>query len=497
MLRILHSTDAAGRSWRIFYRFFIPSKSARACLLFLAVSFLLLMPKSSDASRIVCYFENWAQYRNSPPGNPPSCFPQNLSSIANKMTVLNYSFLLFNIDATVNPPVVTNDWFVHNSEWNDATLLQQAVALQSNNANLRILISLGGWNFNNPDPNASRYGPYTYQFFSQVCANSTGTNRAALIASIVRYCTDNHLHGVDIDWEYPGQSTRGGTANDYQNLITFVSLLRTALTAQGLYLSMAVPPFLPSDTLTGTYMGGTFPDGSSYSGGTVTAGDITSYFVWYGIVAKFCDWVNVMTYDMNGPWAATTGYNAPLSPSSVTSVESAANLWTSSMYANVNKANVVIGIPAYGHTFAGVKFPSPLTGFPNSQYAAGCSCTGPGPAGQYTQQPGSLAYFEIYNDLNPPSTFTGQAVDPNAGTAYAWNQSLGYWASFDTPSGIPGVASSVALKAQYILSQQLGGAMVYAISEDVYWMGAPILSTIYNTFYPGTNREVNHRQEAQ
>ena len=452
----------------------------------------------SEGNEIICYFENWAQYRAQPTGTPPSCVPSSLMPIANMMTCLNYSFLLFNIDASVNPPTVTNDWTVNNSEWNDPVLLQQAVALKTVNPKLKIFITLGGWNFNDPNPNDSIYGPLTFTFFSNVVANSTGTNRQDLINSIAAYLIDNHLDGVDLDWEYPGQSTRGGSGNDYANLLTFISDLRAALTPLGLMLTMAVPPFLPTNTLGGTYPGGTYPDGSTYAGGTVTAADTNSYFIWYGKVAGFLDWINVMTYDINGPWSAVTGYNSPVFPANQPGCAHAAALWTTPSIGNVPFSKFMLGVAAYGHTFAGVQFPSPKAGqFPNSQFADGCNFSGAGPAGIYTQQPGVLAYFEIANDLFPPTTFQGCANDFLVEASYGWNAPLNLWVSFDTPAGIPGVVSSVEQKAQFVLNFNLGGCMIYAISEDVYWQGAPIMTSVFNIFHPPAGRELIQRNVPQ
>ena len=461
---------------------------------------------------IVAYYENWAQYRNANGvGVPPSCFPSALSSnsgsngivLCNMIDVLNYAFVFFNVDVAQGSVVPTNDWKVYPTEWNDVSVqIPQARALKSMNPTLKLMFSLGGWSFNDP---TTRYGAVTQTFFSQVAANNPAGSQAAFIASIVSFCNMYGFDGVDLDWEYPGQTDRGGTANDYANFITLLSNLRTALKANPtpLYLSMAVPPFFPNNSVSGTYPGGTLPAPFSapYSGGTIN--NEQSYFVWFGIAAKFCDWVSIMTYDYNGAWSPQTAHNAPFSGVSPQQyVQHSVFLWTDPAYGNVPGPWITVGIPAYARTFSDVDFSS-------GNFGPGNNFKNPGPAGKYTQQPGVLAYFEYVYQNNLTLVY-----DPNAQTSYAYvnappNTNVpSLWESVDTPDGTS-VTSSVRVKTQYIkttqipngtFSPQLGGAMMYAISEDYYWMdpaktpsGAPILSTIYNVLHPVNPNEIPQR----
>ena len=51
---------------------------------------------------------------------------------------------------------------------------------------------------------------------------STSANRATFIASTLAFLRKYGLDGIDIDWEYPEASDRGGTNADFSN---YVSLL--------------------------------------------------------------------------------------------------------------------------------------------------------------------------------------------------------------------------------------------------------------------------------
>jgi chitinase len=52
---------------------------------------------------------------------------------------------------------------------------------------------------------------------------STSANRATFIASTLAFLRKYGLDGIDIDWEYPEASDRGGTNADFSN---YVSLLQ-------------------------------------------------------------------------------------------------------------------------------------------------------------------------------------------------------------------------------------------------------------------------------
>jgi len=65
--------------------------------------------------------------------------------------------------------------------------------MKSRNANLKVIISIGGWTF----PSA---------FWSE--AVSTEANREKLVESVVKFVEANNLDGIDIDWEYPCSEPR-------------------------------------------------------------------------------------------------------------------------------------------------------------------------------------------------------------------------------------------------------------------------------------------------
>ena len=64
--------------------------------------------------------------------------------------------------------------------------------------------------------------------FSAMAA--TASNRAEFVTSAIKFLRDNDFDGLDLDWEYPGATDRGGRVEDKAN---FAALVRVGL-----------PPFL-------------------------------------------------------------------------------------------------------------------------------------------------------------------------------------------------------------------------------------------------------------
>jgi chitinase len=81
---------------------------------------------------------------------------------------------------------------------------------------LETWIAIGGFDFNNPGP--------TFTTFSDMA--STSANRKAFIISIVDFMDTWGFEGIDVDWEFPSNSARGGKPEDTENLVTLVREMR-------------------------------------------------------------------------------------------------------------------------------------------------------------------------------------------------------------------------------------------------------------------------------
>ena len=79
-------------------------------------------------------------------------------------------------------------------------------------------IAVGGFTFNDPGP--------TFTTWSDMV--STKVNREAFISSLIGFMEKWGFQGMDIDWEFPAVSDRGGKAEDTQNLVLLVREMREA-----------------------------------------------------------------------------------------------------------------------------------------------------------------------------------------------------------------------------------------------------------------------------
>lgn len=144
------------------------------------------------------YFANWAQYHKS----GYSYTASDLAPIAGKMDMLTYAFAYFCPAEGVTKPYWITDRKLCDGkqpfdliapEPKDPEYYKTVTGFKQQNSNLKVVLSIGGWNF----PSA---------FFSQMV--STQANRAKFIQSATSYMNQNGFDGIDIDWEYPCSAPR-------------------------------------------------------------------------------------------------------------------------------------------------------------------------------------------------------------------------------------------------------------------------------------------------
>ena len=123
-----------------------------------------------------------------------------------KLTHINYSFLLPNSDGSLRP-------------LENASKLQQIVSL-GHAQGVKVLIAVGGW----MDGNDSA--------FTTLAANPT--TRTAFVNNLVNFVNQYNLDGVDMDWEYPREG------NEPQNFELLMQELGQAMHSRGKLLTAAV-----------------------------------------------------------------------------------------------------------------------------------------------------------------------------------------------------------------------------------------------------------------
>lgn len=161
-------------------------------LLACAVSAALVAVPVQAAFKVVGYFPSWAGDVNNLPYD--------------KVTHINYSFVLPNADGSLRP--------LDGGAGRLQTLVQRA-----HQHGVKVLIAVGGWN--NGDDSA----------FRSLAANSHYRNN--FVTQVVNFVNQYNLDGVDIDWEYPD----GAEVPHYR---TLMQQLSQALRSRGKLLTAAV-----------------------------------------------------------------------------------------------------------------------------------------------------------------------------------------------------------------------------------------------------------------
>ncbi|KAL1492113.1 hypothetical protein ABEB36_012603 [Hypothenemus hampei] len=385
----------------------------------------------SDYFKIVCYFTNWAWYRQGQGKYLPEDIDENLCThIVYGFAVLDFSNLIIKAH---------DSWADFDNQF-----YKRVVAYKSKG--IKVSIAIGGWN----DSQGDKY--------SRLVNNPENRNR--FIEHLVKFLHKWGFDGLDLDWEYPKcwqVDCKKGPDSDKQAFSAFVKELKQAFKPKGYLLSAAVSP---SKTV-------------------IDAGyDVP-------VLGEYLDWVAVMTYDFHGQWDKQTGHVAPLfyhpedeiawfnaviffflyyiSFNFLLLQNFSIHYWISE---GVPRRKIVMGMPLYGQAFR-------LENAANNGLNA--KAPGPGEAGEYTKAAGFLAYYEICNNIQNKGWTVVQDPKRRIGPyAYKGNQ----WVSFDDQE-------MIRIKSEYIRRMDLGGGMIWALDLDDFKnkCGAgrhPLLTTIRN-----------------
>jgi chitinase len=320
--------------------------------------------------------------------------------------------------------------------------------------NLKILISIGGWNpptYNQAFATASATAASRQAFVSSCISTFIGGNIASGLT------VPNLFDGFDIDWEFPNASESAGfTAlmTEFRNELTTLSGT-TGKTYQ-----------MVADLAAGASTPGAGVD-SGNDGGYDTI-DIP------GLSAQL-DYLNVDGYNYAGDWSLATDEASPLYDDSL----DAANAlypndsidYTVKYYLGKGApaAKYTMGMPLYGVGWTGgltstnsgmYQTATELAPVPNVNGVGNCSSgnnqTSPAAGCDYLLTNGMATYRTLENLLNNGFTasYDSTRVDANmfnSSTATAW--------SYDNPT-------SIAAKVAYIKANGLGGAYVWAVKND-------------------------------
>ena len=284
-------------------------------------------------------------------------------------------------------------------------IFHQLQELKAKHPSLKVLVSVGGQTLSGPFSSAATHS----STFASTCISTFINGNFGL-----QKAYPGIFDGIDIDWEYPASDT------DRANYTTLMQTLRSQLdaTRPGLILTAATP------------------DGSwNYQ------------YIDLGTVSKSINFFNVMTYNYDGPWSTTTGFDAPLYPANGgLSIDGTLQAYRG---AGVPSNKIVMGVPFYAYQWtnvpAGTMYGLYQTGTPNS------------------------ANFSYANAaaLGLTSSNPNFHRDPTTGASWLYEGQT-FWTSEDLVSA--------ACKVQYGQHYGLGGIMVWDLSGDT--TDASLLSAI-------------------
>jgi chitinase len=280
--------------------------------------------------------------------------------------------------------------------------------------NLKIIVSIGG---SRTDPNAFR-------------SAALSQNRQAFVKSCVTMYIQGYfgsgLHqpeifdGFDLDWEFPASTA------DKQNLTALLAEFRHQMDAvkPGMTLSIAGPN-----------------------------GRWAYQYIDIPQVQKYLNFINVMTYDYDGPWKDNTGLVAPLYRSLKDPEPSNNASATVEGYLESGLApeKLIFGVPFYGYEWTNVP------NLDNGLFEPG------DPLGQgsaYSSIVNVQSKFRMYRDSVSQSPYLFDGYN--------------YWAYEDV--------TSIKFKMAYVRKQSLGGVMVWNLSQDL--SNATLLNAVANGLKP-------------
>ncbi|KAI0135550.1 glycoside hydrolase family 18 protein [Daldinia grandis] len=256
------------------------------------------------------YFTNW--------GVNSGFHPQELP--VSELTHIYYAFADIDPDGTVksSDPVVDlqkryPDDSLSNRTANAYGAVKQLYIHKKWNRNLKVLLSIGGWN-------------YSPKF---VTAAATDAARYKFAASAVKLVTDWGFDGIDIDWEYP--------ANDVEKE-NFVKLLQACRQA-----------FDRHALLHGIRYRFTISVASPASPQNYEKLDLFA-------MNRYVDSWHLMAYDYSGSWDTVSGHQANVfsyessAASKRLSTDAAVQHYESQ---GIHPQKMLLGLPLYGRAFEG------------------------------------------------------------------------------------------------------------------------------------------------
>ena len=274
-----------------------------------------------------------------------------------------------------------------------------------------VYISVGGWSL--------------APIFPVLAAS--GQARRNFAKNCVGIVREYGVDGIDIDWEFPGYTPNGGTAEDAKNFVLLLQDVRSALDA---YQKVA------------------YPNGEKTIGLTAALPCVPEMIAYQDIAAlnEVLTEMSLKTLDFHGVWDDKTGVNSPLFDqppekfeSKGMSVHGCMENW---VRGGADQSKINIGVPFYGRTYS----------MADRLY---------GPHGgvdtrHWSEFSGTAQYYEILDNLFDMISLR----DDHTKTQHAYfDEDLGL-VSFDDNQ-------SICDKVQYSMENDSHGLYIFDLSGDL------------------------------
>ncbi|KAK7602053.1 hypothetical protein V9T40_009494 [Parthenolecanium corni] len=355
-------------------------------------------------------------------------FPENIPGAP--CTDIVYSFALLNDTSNSFEPADPYLAF-------DKNFYKRVTALSENG--YRVILSAGGWN-----ESKSKY--------SKMMADEN--LRYALAQQTANFIVENNFCGFDFDLEYPGAyqgEVDSRYADDKVNFVAFLWELRLAFNQKQ----------------------EEFPDMCRLSLSIAVSANERIVDAGYDVprIVEVCDWIGVMTYDFFVHSDGFTGFVSPFQsvpeitgPKKKFNVIDGMNLW---LERGAPAEKLIVGFPAYGQAY--------LLDDANRHYY-GAPATGKPTPGKYTASSGTLAFYEIIDNVNEMNynvvhnpyleTYSYKGLD---------------WVSYDD-------TLDAAIKAEYIKEICFRGAMFWSLDNECFQENCPggsypLIWTVHNILH--------------
>lgn len=351
----------------------------------------------NTSPEVLCYVTNWAFYRKA----DGQFVPEFLKN-KNLCTKLIYSF------ASLDPDHLNIKEF---DPWVDIDnqLYSRVVA-----TGIPVLIAMGGWT----DSAGDKY--------SRLAADDI--KRRVFASNLVGFLQRHGFSGLHLDWNYPKcwqSDCSKGPASDKPNLTKLLKEIRSEFDRVNKKLRLGVAISGYKEIITEAYE---FPE-----------------------LSKIVDYMTVMSYDYHGSWEKQTGHVSPLYGRKGDKYPQYNTDFAMQLLLKMGakKEKIIMGIPFYGQSFTLERDSAQLQG-------EGVAAVGPGEPGEFTKQPGMLAYYEVCQRIRKQKWLTGRDSERKSGPyAMLRNQ----WVGYEDPA-------SVEAKARYAVNSGFGGVAAWTVDLD-------------------------------